>query len=83
VPLGRLWRFSLEKNEDQRVRQLEINQKFLMEITDSICYTLDPTFIGTWQQRAQRAEQKAKELQNLQQMNKTTRDAIAARKWDV
>lgn len=48
--------------ENRRVQQLEINMKFLLQCTDTICYNLRPDFIGTWQQRAEAACEASKQI---------------------
>ena len=52
----------MNKDEQRRVKQLETNQRWLLECTDEICYALCPDFIGTWQQRAEQAVKRAKEI---------------------
>jgi len=39
----------------RNAEQSSLNIKWLMDKTDKVCYTLDPDFIGTWQERAKNA----------------------------
>jgi hypothetical protein len=57
-------RLDTYENEHRRAEQLGVNCTWLIEKMDQICYSLCPGFVGTWQQRAEKAALKAAEIAN-------------------
>lgn len=71
IPPGAL----LDATERQRLKQMEINCRWLMDITDRIHDALCPGQYGTWQERAKQAVEAAERLASNAQGHTLARSA--------
>lgn len=58
-------------DQDRQIKQLSLNDRWLIGKIDAICYALSPNFVGTWQQRAEEALRAAKEIEKKRNKEKS------------